>query len=95
VSSGNLEELYGAQASPFAIVYHQDHFCIVHSWIHGVPTIFVILVIIGHNLIKYTKCVIGTILSEGIHEYNSSLERRQKYLKVGMMRKGFPTSGMS
>jgi hypothetical protein len=89
---GNLEEFYGAQASPFAIFYHQDHFCTVRSWFHGVPMIFVILVIIGHNLIKYTKCVIGTILSEGIHECNSSLEPGWKYLKVGMMRKGFPTS---
>jgi hypothetical protein len=26
VSSGNLEELYGAQASPFTIFHHQDHF---------------------------------------------------------------------
>jgi hypothetical protein len=53
---------------------------------------FVILVIIGHNLIKYIKCVIGTILSEGIHEYNSSLEPIWKDIKVGMMRKGFSTS---
>jgi hypothetical protein len=29
VSSGNLEELYGAQASPFTIFHHQDHFCTV------------------------------------------------------------------
>jgi hypothetical protein len=93
VSSGNLEELYGAQTSPFAILHHRDHFCTVCSWFCGVPMISIILVIIGHNLIKYTKCVIGTILSEGIHECNSSLELGQKDLKVGMMRKGSPTSG--
>jgi hypothetical protein len=44
VSSGNLEELYGAQASPFAIFHHRDHFCMVRSWFRGVPTISVILV---------------------------------------------------
>ena len=88
-----MEEFYGARASPFAIFYHQDHFGIVRSWFCGVPMISIILVIIGHNLIKYTKCVIGTILFEGIHECNSSLELGQKDLKVGMMRKGSPTSG--
>jgi hypothetical protein len=82
VSLGNLEGLYGAQASPFTIFHHQDHFCTVRSWFCGVPTISVILVIIGHNLIKCTKYVIGTILSEGIHECNSSLEPRWKGLKV-------------
>jgi hypothetical protein len=59
----NLEEFYGAQASPFTIFYYWDHFCIAGSWFYGVLMIFVILVIIGHNLIKYTKCVIGTISS--------------------------------
>jgi hypothetical protein len=93
MSSSNLEELYGAQASPFAILHHQDHFHIVRSWFHGVPTISLILVIIGYNLIKYTKCVIETILSKGIHECNSSLEPGRKDLKVGMMRKGSSTSG--
>jgi hypothetical protein len=43
VSSGNLEELYGAQASPFAIFHHQDHFRTVRSWFRGVPMISVIL----------------------------------------------------
>jgi hypothetical protein len=43
VSSGILEELYGAQASPFAIIHHHDHFRIVLSWFCGVPTISVIL----------------------------------------------------
>ena len=93
MSLGNLGDLYGVQASPFIIFYHQDHFRTVRSCFHGVPTISVILVIIGHNLIKYTKCVIGTVLSEEIHECNSSLEPRLKDLKVGMMIKGFPTSG--
>ena len=75
----NLEEFYGAQASPF------------RSWLCGVLMIYVILVNIRHSLIKYTKCVIGTILSEGIHECNISLEPRQKYLNFGMMTKGFST----
>jgi hypothetical protein len=43
VSSGNLEELYGAQASPFTIFHHQDHFHTVRFWFRGIPTISVIL----------------------------------------------------
>jgi hypothetical protein len=82
---GQFGGVIWAQASPFAIFYHQDRF-------HGIPTISINLVIIGHNLIKYTKCVIGTVLSEEIHECNSSLEPGLKDLKVVMMIKGFPTS---
>jgi hypothetical protein len=92
LSSGNLGELYVAQANPFTIFYHRDHFRTIHFWFCGIPMISIISVIIGHNLIKYTKCVIGTILSEGIHECNSSLEPRQKDLEVGMLKKGLPAS---
>jgi hypothetical protein len=60
--------------------------------VHGIPTILIIWVIIEHNLIKYTNGVIWIILSKGIPWCNSSLESRQKDLKVGMMRKGLPTS---
>jgi hypothetical protein len=30
--SGELEELYEAQPSPFTLFHHQDHFCTVRSW---------------------------------------------------------------
>jgi hypothetical protein len=43
VSSNNLEELYGAQASPFSIFHHRDHFRTIHSWLRGIPTISIIL----------------------------------------------------
>jgi hypothetical protein len=37
--SGELEELYEAQPSPFTLFHHQDHFRTVRSWFHGIPTI--------------------------------------------------------
>jgi hypothetical protein len=73
--------------------HNHDHFCIVLPSFRGVPTIFVVLVIIGLNLIKCTKYVIWTILSEGIQECNSSLEPGWKGLKFGRTRKGFLTFG--
>jgi len=87
-----LRELYEAQPSPFTKFHHQDHFLTVCSWFHGILTIPIIWVIIEHNLIKYTNGVIQIMLSEGIPWCNSSLDLRQKYLKVGMMRKGLSTS---
>jgi hypothetical protein len=41
---------------------------------------------------KYTKCIICIILSEGIPSCNNSLESRREYVKVGMMGNGLSVS---
>jgi hypothetical protein len=43
VSSRNLEELYGAEASPFTIFHHQDCFHTLRSWFRGIQMISIIL----------------------------------------------------
>ena len=41
VSSGGLDEFYGAQLSLFTIIHDHDHFHIACSWFCCIPMIFV------------------------------------------------------
>jgi hypothetical protein len=83
----------GVQLALFIIFHHYEPFRIGWLLFRCIPTISMILTILGYKLIKFTEEVIlGTLLG-GTSQCNSSLESGEATLQDGMMRSDFQWPG--
>jgi hypothetical protein len=92
-STGVIERHCGVQLALLIIFHHYEPFCIGWLWFRCIPTISMILTILGYKLIKLTKEVIlGTLLGE-TSQCNSSLESGGATLQDEIVRSDFQWPG--
>jgi hypothetical protein len=92
-STGVIERHCGVQHALFIIFHHYEPFRTGWLWFRYIPTISMILTILGYKLIKFTEEVIlGTLLG-GTSQCNSSLESGEATLQDGMVRSDYQWSG--
>jgi hypothetical protein len=73
-STGVIERHCGVQLVLLIIFHHYEPFHIGWIWFHCIPTISMILTILGYKLIKsIEEVILGTLLG-GTSQCNSSLE---------------------
>jgi hypothetical protein len=92
-STGVIERHCGAQLALFIIFHHYEPFCTCWLWFRCIPTISMILTILGYKLIKFTEEVILGTLVGGTSQCNSSLESGVATLQDGIVRSDFQWPG--
>jgi hypothetical protein len=73
VSTRVIKRHYGVHIALLIIFHHYEPFWTGWLWFHCIPTISMILTILGYKLIKFTKEVILVTLLGGTSQCNSSL----------------------
>jgi hypothetical protein len=92
-STGVIERHCGVHLALLIIFHHYEPFRTGWLWFRCIPTISMILTILGYKLIKFTEEVIlGTLLG-GTSQCNSSLESGGETLQDGMVRSDFQWPG--
>jgi hypothetical protein len=92
-STGVIERHCGVQLALLIIFHHYDPFRTGWLWFRCIPTVSMILTILGYKLIKFTEEVIlGTLLG-GTSQSNSSLESGGATLQYGILRSDFQWPG--
>jgi hypothetical protein len=92
-STGVIERHCGVHLALLIIFHHYEPFHTGWLWFRCIPTISMILTILGYKSIKFTEEVIlGTLLG-GTSQCNSSLESGEATLQDGMVRSDFQWPG--
>jgi hypothetical protein len=92
-STGVIGRHCGVHIELFIIFHHYEPFRTGWIWFCCIPTISMILTILGYKLIKFTEEVIlGTLLGE-TSQCNSSLESGGETLQDGIVRSDFQWPG--
>jgi hypothetical protein len=92
-STGVIERYYGVQLALLIIFHDYEPFHTGWLWFRCIPTISMILTILGYKLIKFIEEVIlGTLLG-GTSQCNSSLESGGATLQDGIVRSDFQWPG--
>jgi hypothetical protein len=89
VSTRVIKRHCGVQPALLIIFHHYDPFHTGWIWFRCIPTISMILTILGYKLIKFTEEVILGTLLRGTSQCNNSLESGGETLQDGAMRSDF------
>jgi hypothetical protein len=92
-STGVIEKHCGVQLALLIIFHRYGAFCTGWLWFRCIPTISMILTILGYKLIKFIEEVILDTLLGGTSQCNSSLESGGETLQDGIVRSDFQWPG--
>jgi hypothetical protein len=88
-STGVIERHCGVQIEFLIIFHHYEPFHTGWLWFRCIPTISMILTILGYTLIKFNEEVILGTLIRGTSQRNISLESGGEKLQDGIVRSDF------